>query len=130
MKPFLFKFFSVALLTVWSAVALSSEVWSGYATLQNRGSDFPVYIKLTIDQAPTDPTSYTGSIEISGSMLRCGGETELQFLKISDGSVQIKSKPLKTHDCGSFVFKGIVVDGAWVGKFPWNGKSNELTLKK
>lgn len=130
MKLFLTKILSLVFLTSWSFVALSSEVWSGVTTLQNMTMDFPVYIKLTVDQAPGDPTSYTGLIEFSGSKLRCGGEAELQFLKINNDKVHIKSKPFPKHDCGYFFFKGTVVDGAWVGNFPWNGRSNDLTLKK
>ena len=89
-----------------------------------------MHITLTVDEDSSVPSSYPGKVEITGSQLRCGGMTELQYLKISNGNIQIKSKPFQTHGCGYFLFNGLVIDGAWVGKFPWNGRQNDLTLKK
>jgi hypothetical protein len=120
------------LITLWSAGVLASEVWTGIATIPHPvgGKDFSMHITLTVDEDPSVPSSYSGKVEITGSKLRCGGMTELQYLKITNGNVQIRGKPFDTHGCGYFLFNGSVIEGAWVGKFPWNGRQNDLTLKK
>ena len=127
MKKFLFVF----LICFKASIANAGEVWSGYATVPAGMGwpDYTMHIKLILDELAGDTGRYEGRVELTGQM-KCRSEVDLLFLKINNGIVEARSKPLPTPGCGYFYFKGAVVDGEWVGKMPWNGRQNDLIFKK
>lgn len=91
--------------------------------------DYTMHIKLIFDELAGDAGRYEGRVELTGQM-KCRSEVDFLFLKINNGIVEARSKPLPTPGCGYFYFKSAVVDEEWVGKMPWNGRQNDLIFKK
>jgi hypothetical protein len=125
------KFLFVCLICFEISTAYAGEIWSGYATVPAGMGwpDYTMHVMLVLDETTGVSGRYEGKVELTGNM-KCRSEAELFFLKINNGNIEARSKPLPTPGCGYFYFKGNTVNGEWVGKMPWGGRQNELIFKK
>jgi hypothetical protein len=71
-----------------------------------------------------------GHVDIRSPKAWCHSNVDLDSVKINDGMIKIRSKPIPKPGCGYFYFQGTVEDGKWVGYIPWNGKKNEAVFTK
>ena len=127
---------AIALLMMFSTLALAKEEWQGEFVPPNKSMtntrghrpDITIVVLVNIDKS--DDGTLDGAVTLTGNQLRCYGEAKINSGKISGNLVEIKSEPLPIHNCGRFIFKGTSTGDTWMGSVPWNGVSNELTLKK
>lgn len=130
------KIFFTTLTLIFVFPVFAKEVWQGEFSPPNksltntRGHRPNVIIAVAANVDLSTDGKIEGTVILTGHQVRCFGEAKIESGKISGSIVQITTEPFPVHNCGRFIFKAEVINGAWVGSVPWNGESNPLTLKR
>jgi hypothetical protein len=115
---------------------IAKEVWQGEFSPPNksltntRGYQPSIIIAVVANIDLAADGKIVGTVTLTGNQVRCFGEAKIESGSINGPIVQITTEPFPIHNCGRFIFKGEVINGAWVGSIPWNSTTNPLTLKR
>ena len=132
------KFFLLLLATVVfiSNTWAQAEVWetsimppfAAGGSEHSQGVGYTLWFTLELNKNAEG--EYSGNVDIRSPKAWCHSNVDLEYVRINDGIIKIRSKQIPKPGCGYFYFQGRVEDGKWVGYIPWNGKKNDAIFTK